>query len=49
MEKSLAREEAIANGENPSAPGTPSTDDIQALQKSYKDLKAKYEVSRYPI
>lgn len=44
VEKSLAREEAIANGENPPSPGTPSIDDIHALQKSYKDLKAKYEV-----
>ena len=45
VEKSLAREEALANGETPPSPGTPSMDDIQALQRSYKELKTKYEVS----
>ncbi|RDX54967.1 hypothetical protein OH76DRAFT_1397294 [Lentinus brumalis] len=44
VERSLAREEAVLSGENmPSTPSTPSLDDIQALQQSYKDLKAKYE------
>ena len=44
VEKSLAREEAMLSGENPPSPSTPSLDDIQALQRSYKDLKSKYEV-----
>ena len=44
VEKSLAREEAMRSGEAPPSPSTPSLDDIQALQRSYKDLKAKYEV-----
>ncbi|KAH9929550.1 uncharacterized protein BXZ73DRAFT_90402 [Epithele typhae] len=43
VEKSLSREEALANGEHSPPPGTPSMDDIQALQRSYKDLKTKYE------
>ncbi|KAI0743950.1 hypothetical protein C8Q80DRAFT_1220751 [Daedaleopsis nitida] len=43
VEKSLAREEAMLSGENPPLPSTPSLDDINALQRSYKDLKAKYE------
>ena len=44
VERSLAREEAIISGENPPSPPTPSLDDINALQHSYKDLKTKYEV-----
>ncbi len=43
VERSLAREESILAGENPPSP---SLDDVQALQRSYKDLKAKYEVRR---
>ncbi|KAI0665974.1 hypothetical protein C8Q78DRAFT_486889 [Trametes maxima] len=43
VERSLAREEAILADENPSTPSTPSLDDIQALQRNYKDLKTKYE------
>ncbi|KAI0645887.1 hypothetical protein C8Q79DRAFT_910183 [Trametes meyenii] len=43
VERSLAREEAILADENLSTPSTPSLDDIQALQRSYKDLKTKYE------
>lgn len=45
VEKSLAREEAMLTGEHPPSPSTPSLDDIQALQRSYKDLKSKYEVN----
>ncbi|EIW62820.1 uncharacterized protein TRAVEDRAFT_34134 [Trametes versicolor FP-101664 SS1] len=43
VERSIAREEAMLSGENPPSPGTPSLDDIQALQRSYKELKTKYE------
>ncbi|KAI0745313.1 hypothetical protein C8Q76DRAFT_806678 [Earliella scabrosa] len=43
VERSLAREEAMLSGENPPSPSTPSLDDINALQRSYKDLKTKYE------
>ncbi|KAI1795501.1 hypothetical protein LXA43DRAFT_723290 [Ganoderma leucocontextum] len=43
VEKSLAREEAMLSGEQPPSPPTPSLDDVQALQRSYKDLKSKYE------
>ena len=34
----------MLSGENPPSPSTPSLDDINALQRSYKDLKTKYEV-----
>ena len=34
----------MLSGENPPSPSTPSMDDVNALQRSYKDLKAKYEV-----
>ncbi|KAL7281479.1 hypothetical protein ACG7TL_004794 [Trametes sanguinea] len=43
VERSLAREEAMLTGEAESSPSTPSMDDVQALQRSYKELKAKYE------
>ncbi|OJT13108.1 hypothetical protein TRAPUB_10334 [Trametes pubescens] len=43
VERSIAREEAMLSGENPPSPSTPSLDDIQALQRSYKELKTKYE------
>ncbi|KAI0759824.1 hypothetical protein BD413DRAFT_487303 [Trametes elegans] len=43
VEKSLAREEAALSGEIPPTPPTPSLDDVQELQRSYKDIKAKYE------
>ena len=50
VERSLAREEAMRSGEAESAPSTPSMDDVQALQRSYKELKTKYEVrSSSPI
>ena len=35
----------MLTGEHPPSPSTPSLDDIQALQRSYKDLKSKYEVN----
>ncbi|KAI8993927.1 hypothetical protein BD414DRAFT_457184 [Trametes punicea] len=43
VERSLAREEAMLAGETGSTPTTPSMDDVQALQRSYKELKVKYE------
>ncbi|KAI0663349.1 hypothetical protein C8Q70DRAFT_1042120 [Cubamyces menziesii] len=43
VERSLAREEAMLSGEAESSPSTPSMDDVQALQRSYKELKTKYE------
>ncbi len=48
VERSIAREEAMLSGENPPSPSTPSLDDIQALQRSYKELKTKYEVCKVP-
>ena len=45
VEKSLAREEVMVSGGQPPSPSTPSLDDIHALQRSYKDLKSKHEVS----
>ncbi len=35
----------MLTGEQQPSPSTPSLDDIQALQRSYKDLKSKYEVN----
>lgn len=49
VERSLSREEAMLSGEYPSSPPTPSMDDMQTLQRSYKDLKTKYEASRPTI